>query len=50
MYRFVTGLILGAAASGITYAITTQQPWWWAVGLTIAVLVWFGELIADELF
>lgn len=47
MKRFLAGLGLGALGSGITYAITQTPPWWWAVGLVIAVLVWFGEFLAD---
>ncbi|MFD6935294.1 hypothetical protein ACFWAP_03930 [Streptomyces goshikiensis] len=45
--RFLLGLAAGTAASGITYAITPTPPWWWAVGLAVAVLVWFGELVLD---
>lgn len=49
MRRFLIGLILGAAAGGITYAITPAPPWWWAVALLVAALVWFGEFILDDL-
>ncbi|MGW5930547.1 hypothetical protein ACWF2L_30595 [Streptomyces anulatus] len=45
--RFLLGLGGGAAAAGITYLITTAPPWWWLIGLTVAVLIWFGELILD---
>ncbi|MFD3844783.1 hypothetical protein ACFWVB_02685 [Streptomyces microflavus] len=45
--RFLLGTALGVLASGITYAITTVPPWWWGVGLIVAVLVWFGELLLD---
>ncbi|MGW6456311.1 hypothetical protein ACWF94_10355 [Streptomyces sp. NPDC055078] len=45
--RFLLGLAGGALASGVTYAITTVPPWWWVVGLVVAVLIWFGELILD---
>ncbi|MEW2068455.1 hypothetical protein [Streptomyces sp. NPDC007346] len=45
--RFLLGAGLGAIASGITYAITTAPPWWWAVGLVVAVLVWFGDVLLD---
>ncbi|WP_168714307.1 hypothetical protein [Streptomyces sp. A1136] len=47
--RFLLGLAGGALAASITYAITTVPPWWWLVGLVVAVLIWFGELIADAL-
>lgn len=49
MNRFLAGLASGAAASGITYAITHTPPWWWAVGLAAAVLVGFGEFLLDDL-
>lgn len=49
MNRFLAGLVLGAAASGITYAVTPAPPWWWAIGLTVACLVWFGEFVLDML-
>ncbi|MFD9422206.1 MULTISPECIES: hypothetical protein [unclassified Streptomyces] len=45
--RLLLGAACGTLTSGVTYAITTDQPWWWAVGLTVAVLIWFGELIWD---
>ncbi|MFJ5890382.1 hypothetical protein [Streptomyces californicus] len=45
--RTLLGAACGALASGITYAITTYQPWWWAVGLTVAIVVWFRELVLD---
>lgn len=47
--RFVLGAVCGALASAITYAITTTPPWWWLVGLVVAVLIWFGEFL-DEAF
>ena len=49
MRRFLLGLVFGAAGAGITYAITPTPPWWWAVGLSIAVLIWFGEFVVDAL-
>ncbi|WP_199570592.1 hypothetical protein [Streptomyces murinus] len=48
--RFLLGAGLGGVAAGVTYGITTAPPWWWAVGLIVAVFVWFGELIVDVLF
>ncbi|KPI33363.1 hypothetical protein OV450_1451 [Actinobacteria bacterium OV450] len=47
MERFLLGLAAGSLAAAVTYAITTAPPWWWAVGLIVAVLIWFGELIVD---
>jgi uncharacterized RDD family membrane protein YckC len=47
--RFLAGLVAGAAASGITYAITQAPPWWWVIGLVVAYLVWFGEALLDPL-
>ncbi|MFJ6014526.1 hypothetical protein [Streptomyces sp. NPDC092952] len=46
--RFLLGLLGGGLAAGVTYAITTVPPWWWGVGLVVAVLIWFGELILDD--
>lgn len=43
--RFLLGVGLGLVAAGITYAITAAPPWWWVVGLAVALLVWFGEFI-----
>lgn len=45
MNRFLTGLGLGSLAAAVTYVVTQVPPWWWAVGLTVAVLVWAGEWI-----
>ncbi|MEU5834536.1 hypothetical protein ABZ820_12800 [Streptomyces diacarni] len=47
MKRFLLGLLAAAASGGITYAIEPVRPWWWAVALVVAVLVWFGEFIGD---
>ena len=49
MRRFLLGLILGAAGSGITWAATEHPGWTAVVGITIAALIWFGELILDDL-
>lgn len=43
--RFLVGLVLGVIAGGVTYVVTPVPPWWWAVGLTVAVLVWVGEWV-----
>lgn len=47
--RFTTGLLLGASGSGIAYAVGASPLWTFLVGLIIAVLVWFGEFILDDL-
>ena len=47
--RFLLGLILGAAGSGITWGATEHPGWTAIVGIVVAVLVWFGELILDDL-
>lgn len=49
MRRFLLGLILGAAGSGITWGATEHPGWTAIVGIVVAVLVWFGELILDDL-
>lgn len=49
MRRFLLGLILGAAGSGITWAATEHPTWTAVIGITVAVLVWFGEFILDDL-
>mgnify|MGYP001114862136 CR=1 FL=1 len=37
---------LGAAvtASGITYLIAPQPPWWWLLGLLAALFIWTSWL------
>lgn len=49
MKRFMTGLLLGAASSGIAYAAGASPLWTGLIGLTVAVLVWFGDFILDDL-
>lgn len=49
MARFLIGLVLGAGSSAIAWAITHDYGWTAAVGITVAVLVWFGEFILDDL-
>lgn len=49
MIRFLIGLILGAAASGITWAASHSTHWTAIVGITVAVLVWFSDFILDDL-
>ncbi len=49
MTRFLIGLILGAAGSGVTWAATESPQWTALVGVTVAVVVWFGEFILDDL-
>lgn len=47
MKRFLAGLGLGSLAAAVTYAVTQVPPWWWAIGLTVAVIVWFAEWVLD---
>lgn len=49
MTRFLLSLVLGAVSSGITYLITDSLGWTAVVGITVLVLVWFGEFILDDL-
>ena len=49
MFRFLLGLALGGVGSGITWAITGPTHWVWVIGLSAAGLIWFGELILDDL-
>ena len=49
MARFVTGLLLGSASSGIAYACSAPPLWVVLIGLVVACLVWFGEFILDDL-
>lgn len=48
MSRFLAGLVLGVITGGVTYVVMPVPPWWWAVGLIVAVLVWFGEWIPAD--
>jgi hypothetical protein len=47
--RFMTGLLLGASAAGIAYACSAPPLWVALIGITVAVLVWFGEYLLDDL-
>jgi hypothetical protein len=47
--RFTAGLLLGVSASGIAYACQASPLWVFLIGLIVAVLVWFGEFILDDL-
>ncbi|WP_438479155.1 hypothetical protein [Streptomyces asiaticus] len=49
MTRFFLGLVLGGCGSAITWAASGNTGWTVAIGITVAVLVWFGELILDDL-
>jgi hypothetical protein len=49
MARFLLGLVLGACASGITWVASGSPHWAAVAGLVVAVLVWFGEFILDDL-
>jgi len=47
MTGFLAGLGAGVVASGITYLITSQPPWWWLVGLLVALFFWTSGLFSD---
>lgn len=49
MKRFMTGLLLGSASSGIAYAAGASPYWTAGVGVIVAALVWFGEFLLDDL-
>jgi hypothetical protein len=49
MARFLIGLVLGVVSSGIAYLVTDSLSWTAAVGITVFVLVWFGEFLLDDL-
>lgn len=47
MNRFVLGLVFGGAGSAIAYAAGANSYWTVGVGVIVACLVWFGELVLD---
>jgi hypothetical protein len=47
--RFLAGLVLGALGSASAYLLDATTYWICGVGIVLAVLVWFGELILDDL-
>lgn len=49
MKTFTAGLLLGAASSGIAYAVGASPHWTFGVGVIVAVAIWFGEFILDDL-
>lgn len=49
MIRFTEGLILGAASSGIAWAVGASTYWTAAIGVTVAALIWFAEFLLDDL-
>lgn len=49
MKRFFLGLLLGGCGSAITWAASSSPYWTAAVGIIVAVLVWFRESLLDEL-
>lgn len=49
MRRFTAGLLLGSASSGIAYACGANTYWTVGVGAIVACLIWFGQLILDDL-
>lgn len=40
--QFWAGLVGGAVAGAVTYAIPPVSEHWWFVAAVIAVLLWFG--------
>ncbi|MCW5252234.1 hypothetical protein [Streptomyces sp. SHP 1-2] len=49
MIRLLLGLLLGAAGAAVTWAVTDDPGWTTAIGLAVAVSVWLGRLILDDL-
>ena len=49
MKRVTAGLLLGSASAGIAYAAGASPYWTAGIGVLVAVLVWFGQLILDDL-
>ncbi|WP_158080396.1 hypothetical protein [Streptomyces sparsogenes] len=49
MTRFLLGLLLGGCGSAITWAASHNTGWTIAIGATVAVLVWLGEYLLDDL-
>lgn len=49
MNRFLLGLLLGGSAALITWVISSSHLWTAVIGLVVAVLVWFGEFLLDDL-
>lgn len=54
MKRFLVGLFAGALSSGVTWALSHHAALTVAVGLVVALVIWFwnsveviGELIGD---
>jgi hypothetical protein len=47
--RFLLGLLLGACAALIAYVAGADQLWTFLIGAAVAVLVWFGEYLLDDL-
>lgn len=45
--RFFSGLIAGAAASGVAALIPPLQAYWLPIGAVVACLVWFREFLWD---
>ena len=45
----MAGLLIGASSSGVAYACGASPLWTGLIGLAVAVLVWFGEFILDDL-
>ncbi|MFJ1837941.1 hypothetical protein ACIOJ9_29230 [Streptomyces sp. NPDC088175] len=49
LLRLGLGLFLGSGTAALTYAITADGALTATLGITVAVLIWFGVLILDDL-
>ncbi|MFJ9239794.1 hypothetical protein ACIRJ3_33005 [Streptomyces anulatus] len=49
LLRMGLGLFLGSGTSAVTYAITADSALTAVLGITVAVLIWFGAFILDDL-
>lgn len=49
MIRFLLGLLAGAAAFGIVWAVCHHIGWALLIGLCVAVLAWVGHRIVPNL-
>ncbi|MEV5944828.1 hypothetical protein [Streptomyces sp. NPDC051994] len=49
MTRFLLGLLAGAAAAGVVWAVCRSTGWALLIGLCVAVLAWVGHRIVPDL-
>ncbi|NEA42731.1 hypothetical protein [Streptomyces sp. SID11385] len=49
MKRFLLGLLCGAASGAVTYLVHPAPPWWWVIGLLVAIGIWTGDLLLDAI-